>query len=182
MTESQEQEPTKPVKPLRSDGKRFPSSAERMAKRRAIPPDKPLTRKERVIVAEYAKDLNLSAACARVGFQRFPDRRANEIRQRANVARALDIVVEEREKASTVSVERLVERYSKYAFHEGTGPILHSHVLQALEMLAKWKRMTAPEQQVVVPVQFVFIGAPDPAQEPSKTLESVVVPALTSDK
>lgn len=169
-----------PAKPLRSDGKRFPSSAERMAKRRAIDPDKPLTKRERVIIAEFAKDLNLSGAVARSGLLRNPDKRANEIKQRANVAKALERVVEEREKASEVSVERIVKQYSTYAFHEGTGPILHSHVLQALEMLAKWKRMTAPESVVTVPVQFTFIAAPELVQD-GKLVEAQPTLALTTD-
>ncbi len=172
--DSQAQDSNDPVKPLKSSWKRFPSSAERVAKRHAIDPDKPLTRRERVIVAEFKKDLNLTAACARAGLVRNPDKRAHEVQQRANVRKALDNATIEREKASDVSVERLVKRYSDYAFSEGTGPILHSHVLQALEMLAKWKRMTAPESVVTVPVTFQFIGAPDLAQESSKTLESSV--------
>lgn len=170
-SESQEPLNEPSAKPYRP----YASEADRRARRAAIPADKPLTRRERVVIAEYAKDLNLTQAMVRSGRGgKHPDRRAFEFQQRGNVASALEAVVTQREKSSEVSVERLVQRYSEYAFTQGTGPVLHSHVLQALEMLAKWKRMTAPETQVVVPVQFVFIGAPDISQEPSKTLESSV--------
>lgn len=180
MSQDMESPSIEPAKPLRSDGKRFPSSAERVAKRQAIDPDKPLTRRERVIVAEFAKDMNLSAACARSGLVRNPDRRAHEIQQRANVRKALDNVALERERASEVSVERIVKQYETYAFSKVTGPILPSHALQALEALGKWRRMFQPEAQVTVPVVFQFIGGPEMVQD-GKALESASTLALTTD-
>lgn len=156
-----------PIKPVKADYPRYKSWSDRKAAWAAIDPDKPLTRKERAFIAEYAKDLNASAALQRAGVTRGKrvDMLASRIMKRANVAKAAESVALERERASEVSVERIVKQYSTYAFSEGTGPILHSHVLQALEMLAKWKRMTAPESVVTVPVQFTFIAAPELVQD-----------------
>lgn len=134
-----------------------------------------------MILAEYAKDMNLTAAMVRAGRGgRHPDKRAHEFQQRGNIAKALEAIAVQREKASEVTVDRLVKRYSDYAFSEGTGPVLHSHVLQALEMLAKWKRMTAPESVVTVPVIFQFIGGPELVQD-GKTIESASTLALATD-
>lgn len=168
------QEPVRPYTP-------YTSQADRKARWAAINPDKPLTRRERVILAEYAKDMNLTAAMVRAGRGgRHPDKRAHEFQQRGNIAKALEAIAVQREKASEVTVDRLVKRYSDYAFSEGTGPVLHSHVLQALEMLAKWKRMTAPESVVTVPVIFQFIGGPELVQD-GKTIESASTLALATD-
>lgn len=178
MEESPSLEPTKPVQ---RDYPKFKSWSDRKAAWAAIDPDKPLTRRERVFIAEYAKDMNASAALQRTSWGgKRPDMLASRIMKRANVAKAVENVVAERAKASEVSIERIVERYSKYAFSEGTGPVLHSHVLQALEMLAKWKRMTAPESVVTVPVIFQFIGGPELVQD-GKTIESASTLALATD-
>lgn len=177
MEESTSQEPNKRTIPP-SVSKTW---SERKAQWAAIDPDKPLNRRERVFIAEYAKDLNASAACQRMAWGGIrPDLYASRLMKRANVAKAAEAVILKRERESEVTVERLVEQYSKYAFSEGTGPVLHSHVLQALEMLAKWKRMTAPESVVTVPVIFQFIGGPELVQD-GKTIEAASTLALTTD-
>ena len=135
--------------------------AERKAKWKAIDPDKPLTRRERIFVSEYAKDMNGTGAVQRCGWKgKNPNRRAHELMQRNNVAKAIEAVVSERDRANEVTVERLVKAYCEFAFAQHVGPILPSHRLQALEALGKHKRMFQPEAQVTVPVQFVFVGAP----------------------
>lgn len=171
-----------PIKPVKADYPRYKSWSDRKAAWAAIDPDKPLSKRERVFIAEYAKDMNASAALQRAGWTKGKrvDLLASRLMKRANIAKAAEAVALAREKDSEVTVERIVKQYSTYAFSEGTGPILHSHVLQALEMLAKWKRMTAPESVVTVPVQFTFIAAPELVQD-GKLLEAQPTLALTTD-
>lgn len=133
----------------------------RKARWAAIDPDKPLTRRERLFVAEYMKDLQAGSALARTGRGGSnPDKRAHEILKRANVAKAVDAAVKQREEAAAVTVERLEKAYSEFAFARHVGPILPAHRLAALDSLAKYKGMFKPETQTVIPVVFQFLGAP----------------------
>lgn len=134
----------------------------RKARWAAIPEDKPLTKRERLFVAEYMIDLSGSAALKRLGRGGSnPNSRAIEIMKRANVAKAIESAVEARTKASQVTIEKLEKRWADYAFAQSVaGPVQHNHVLTALEHLGKLKGFYKPETQTVVPVVFQFLGAP----------------------
>ncbi len=174
--ESLSNEPDKPAKPVGKPYRPYTSWQDRKAAWAAIPPDKPLSKRERVFIAEYAKDMNASAALQRAGWAKAKriDLLASRLMKRANVAKAAEAVALAREKESEVSIDRIVKAYSEFAFSEHIGPILPSHRLAALDSLAKWKRMFQPENQVTIPVTFQFIGAPDLPPDSSNTLESAV--------
>lgn len=154
----------------------FLSYKDRKKRWLSIPLDKPLTRREKLFIAEYLKDLDGSAAMRRIGRGgKNPDRRSHDMMLRANVRNAIDSAVAERERACEVSIERLEKEYSNMAFGQYVGPLLASHKLQALDSLAKMKGAFKPETQTVIPVQFVFLGAPPLEEQPSGSSQTAIL-------
>ena len=144
---------------------------------KATSPDKPLSKRERLFVAEYVKDMSASDAIKRMGRGgKHPSQRAYEYMQRPNVQKAIEVYVLEREQASRVTVEQLRNEYGKIAMMRATGDLLWSHKLQAMKELGSHLGMFKPEQQVTVPVQFVIngLGSPD-IQSPDDHASSVPV-------
>lgn len=144
----------------RTEGK--DAHSQRKARWAAIPPDKPLTKRERLFVAEYMVDLNGGAAMRRLGRGGTnPNARSQEMMKRANVAKAIESAVDARAKASEITVEKLEKRWAEYAFAPVVaGPIQHNHVQNALEHLGKLKGAYKPEQQTTIPVVFQFLNGP----------------------
>lgn len=159
----------------------------------SIPEDKPLTKLQRSFVAEYLKDLKPADAMRRCGREACASVRAYELMQRPNVKKAIEDGVKARETASDVTIEKLRNRYSRFAFAEHEGPILASHVLTALDRLGNHLGMFKPETSVIVPVQFNIQGGPplqiDNGNSPQTITQSPperatvsAAPLLTVDK